>query len=97
LGSGEIIEKPPIVRMPTGFNTQEELLFQGVSNCELTFEIWIYNRWGQLVYNGTTGWDGLISGDKSPGDLYSYLLRYEFQIDGNVENIDLRGTFTLIR
>lgn len=97
LGSGGMLEKPPIVRMPTGFNTQEELLFQGVSNCELTFEIWIYNRWGQLVYNGTTGWDGLISGDKSPGDLYSYLLRYEFQIDGNVENIDLRGTFTLIR
>lgn len=97
LGSGEILEKDPVVRMPTGFNTSEELLFQGVSNCDVDFEIWIYNRWGQLIYNGNTGWDGLIAGENGTSDLYSYLARYEFLLDGMTRKIDLRGTFTLVR
>lgn len=97
LGSGEILEKAPIIRMPTGFNTREELVFKGVSNCEVDFQIWIYNRWGQLIHHGNTGWDGLISGEQGTVDLYSYLVRYEFVLDGVTETIDIKGAFTLIR
>ena len=97
LGSGEVIERPPVIRMPTGFNTREELAFQGVSNCEVAFEIWIYNRWGELVFTGTEGWDGLISGEYASADLYSYFVRYEFLIEGITQKVDLKGTFTLIR
>jgi PKD repeat protein len=99
LGSGEILEKAPEVRMPTGFNPnpQNEELYKGVSNCEIDFELWIYNRWGQLIYTGISGWDGLVGGEAVPTGSYSYLMRYVFPLEGKIEVVDKRGTFTLIR
>ena len=97
LGVGEVLEKAPEVRMPTGFNLREEMLFQGVSNCEIDFELWIYNRWGQLIYTGIIGWDGLVQGEEVTTGSYSYLMRYTFLLVEKIEVIDKRGTFTLIR
>jgi len=99
LGSGEVLEKSPEVRMPTGFNPnlQSEELYKGVSNCEINFELWIYNRWGQLIYSGNSGWDGLVGGDAVPTGTYSYLMRYIFPLEEKIEVVDKRGTFTLIR
>ena len=99
LGSGEILEKAPEVRMPTGFNPnpQNEELYKGVSNCDIDFELWIYNRWGQLIYSGISGWDGLVGGEAVPTGIYSYLMRYTFPLEEKIEVIDKRGTFTLIR
>ncbi len=97
LGTGEVLEKSPEVRMPTGFNPQNEELYKGVSNCEIDFELWIYNRWGQLIYTGNSGWDGLVGGEKVPTGSYSYLMRYTFLLVEKIEVIDKRGTFTLIR
>jgi hypothetical protein len=97
LGSGEVLEKSPEVRMPTGFNPQNKALYKGVSNCEINFELWIYNRWGQLIYSGNSGWDGLVGGDAVPTGTYSYLMRYIFPLEEKIEVVDKRGTFTLIR
>lgn len=99
LGSGEVKEKEPELRMPTGFipNRQNEELYKGVSNCEIDFELWIYNRWGQLIYSGISGWDGLVEGEMAPIGIYSYLMRYTFPWEGKIELIEKRGTFTLIR
>jgi len=99
LGSGEILEKAPEVRMPTGFNPnpQNEELYKSVSNCDIDFELWIYNRWGQLIYSGISGWDGLVGGEAVPTGIYSYLMRYTFPLEEKIEVIDKRGTFTLIR
>jgi PKD repeat protein len=96
LGVGEVIEKSPVVRMPTGFNPKNEELYQGVSDCEIDFDLWIYNRWGQLIYSGGSGWDGLVGGVVVPTGNYSYLMRHTFALEGKVEAIDKRGTFTLI-
>lgn len=96
LGVGEVIEKSPVVRMPTGFYPKNGELYQGVSDCEIVFDLWIYNRWGQLIYSGASGWDGLVGGEAVPTGNYSYLMRHTFVLDGKVEVIEKRGTFTLI-
>jgi len=60
----------------------------------LDFRIW--NRWGKLVYDNETndlGWDGTISGEPAPSDVYVYYIRYQF---GEVEEI-LKGELTLLR
>ena len=97
LGRGEVPEKAPAVRMPTGFNPQNEELYHAVSDCEINFELWIFNRWGQLIYSGSSGWDGLIGGEEVPIGTYSYLMRYTFPLEDKLEVVDKRGTFTLIR
>jgi hypothetical protein len=98
LGVGVVTEAVPQVRMPTGFNPNSgEGLFQGVSNCEIEFELWIYNRWGQLIYSGPTGWDGFVAGNEAPSGSYSYLMQYTFPLEGKIEKIEKRGAFTLIR
>ncbi len=98
LGTGEVLERAPEIRMPTGFNpAEDEGIYQGVSNCETQFELWIYNRWGQLIYTGNTGWDGYVDGKEVPGGTYSYLVQYSFALEDKIQVEEKRGTFTLIR
>ena len=42
------------------------------------YHIWIYNRWGKLVYESTDpakGWDGTINGKKAAVGAYYYVIR----------------------
>lgn len=98
LGVGVVKEVAPEVRMPTGFAPgNEEELFMGVSNCEIQFELWIFNRWGQLIYSGPSGWDGSVSGELAPTGSYTYLIQYSFPLDGEMTTLEKRGAFALIR
>jgi len=54
----------------------------------------IFNRWGQLVYEGREGWDGKHNGrDVSPGTYY-YILEI---LDHNNQKTTLKGSVTVIR
>lgn len=98
LGTGLVTEKAPDVRMPTGFDPLRDAgAFQGVSNCELNFNIWIYNRWGQLIYSGTDGWDGLVNGENALPGTYTFLMQYSFPLEGEMQTVEKRGSFVLIR
>lgn len=98
IGEGIVFETGPQVRMPTGFDPRQGIgLYQGVSNCESDFELLVYNRWGQLIYSGNSGWDGTISGDKAPSGTYSYTVNYMYVLEGKPEVTNIRGSFTLIR
>jgi gliding motility-associated-like protein len=59
----------------------------------------IYNRWGQLIYNGDenhgNGWDGKLNGVEQPMDSYIFMVIY--QKAGDPEPITVRGEFTLLR
>jgi gliding motility-associated-like protein len=59
----------------------------------------IYNRWGQMVYNGTTNWDGMFSGALQPANTYVYYITIEGP-DQNNPNVNigynLTGSFTLL-
>lgn len=62
----------------------------------------IYDRWGNLLYNGTPmtnihdflGWDGTYNGKEVTQGVYGYIIRATF-IDGSKK--DFTGNLTLIR
>lgn len=62
------------------------------------YEIWVYNRWGDLVLNSTAedaSWDGYINGELAPMDVYTYKIRY---VNGDTYIPEvIWGHFTLLR
>ena len=61
------------------------------------YQIWIYDRWGKLLYNSKDigqGWDGRFAGQELPEGVYTYHIVARDNL-GNV--IDRPGTVTLIR
>jgi PKD repeat protein len=96
IGEGVLLEEGPMVRMPTGFRPSDGL-YTAVSNCELSLRISIFNRWGELIFSGTGGWDGNINGREAPLGSYSYLIQYEYILDGESKLEEQRGIFTLLR
>jgi gliding motility-associated-like protein len=93
---GEMQETAPQVRMPTGFNPLDGL-FQGVSNCDVSFQMKVFNKWGELIYVGSDGWDGKINGNEVPTGTYTYLTEYSYTLDSQIQSRQIRGVFTLIR
>ncbi|GGF27397.1 hypothetical protein GCM10011339_14400 [Echinicola rosea] len=100
LGSASIHEKPPVVRMPTGYAPSGEgvnRIYQPVSSCPIDFTLKIYNRWGELIYFGSQGWDGSINGKMATNDAYTYFLEYHYRMDGEQISRQKRGVFTLVQ
>jgi gliding motility-associated-like protein len=61
------------------------------------FHIWIYDRWGKLLYESkdiSQGWDGRFAGEELPEGVYTYKIVARTNL-GNV--IERPGTITLIR
>jgi gliding motility-associated-like protein len=57
----------------------------------------VFNRWGEKVFETNLinhGWDGKFNGIDSPGDVYTYYVRFTSSSGYLFEN---RGTVTLIR
>jgi gliding motility-associated-like protein len=59
----------------------------------------VYNRWGQVVYDGKNnnyqGWDGIHNGRLAPSDVYVYRVKARFRNDD--KPVDAKGEVTLIR
>jgi len=60
----------------------------------------IYNRWGQLVFEGSEvgqgfGWDGTFKNQDQPAGVYTWVISVTSQVDGTVTNDS--GNVTLIR
>jgi PKD repeat protein len=103
-GSGQVIEEAPKIRMPNAFNPKDDAdadgepdRFTGVSNCVVNFSLLVFNRWGQLVYSGTEGWDGNFAGDIAPVGTYSYVNTYSYLMEGNTVQVTFRGSVLLVR
>ena len=60
------------------------------------FHIWVYNRWGKLVYESTDpekGWDGRINGKLAADGAYFYVVR-ALGTDANRNNyISLKASY----
>jgi len=64
------------------------------------YQMFIYNRWGQLIFEAETieeGWDGTMNGDPAPGDVYVWLINYFVERDGGEERVTRRGNLVLLR
>jgi gliding motility-associated-like protein len=66
----------PNVFTPNGDGTNDE--FRVVYRSIKEFHIWVYNRWGKLVYKSddpAKGWDGNINGRPAAAGAYYYVIR----------------------
>ena len=66
----------PNVFTPDGNGQNDE--FKVAYRSLREFHIWVYNRWGKLVYQSTNpddGWDGTINGRQAAEGAYFYVVR----------------------
>lgn len=97
VGSIQLEEIAPSLRLPTGFDPDQGS-FGPISNCgELNYSLSIFNRWGQLIYSGTTEWDGNLDGKNSPPGTYSYRIDYEFLLNDQLVRESQSGSVVKIK
>ena len=66
----------PRIFTPNGDGIQDE--FRVGYKSIASFDCWVYNRWGRLVYHWNDpqrGWDGNINGQKAPSGAYFYVIQ----------------------
>ena len=99
-----VIEHDPVVFIPNAFTPDGDGLnneFTAVfpENMKLaSFEIYIYDRWGELVFysqDPKQGWDASLAGYDAPDGVYSYLVKYKEQ--GYVNKFQVTGSVVVIR
>lgn len=62
------------------------------------YEIWIFDRWGQLILNSsdeTASWDGMQNGKLAPIGVYNYYIKYISTLDGLP--YEVHGHFNLVK
>ena len=89
------------ILFPNVFTPTQDLnsYFTGVGKGVVEYEIWIYDRRGDIVYHGTDihqGWDGTKDGRPCPQATYVYYCRYTDQLIPNGVQTT-KGTVTLLR
>jgi gliding motility-associated-like protein len=99
---------PGLYAIPTGFTPngdgQNDYFYPYFSpgSTATVVSMRIYNRWGQLIYNGPTspGWDGKINGVDAPVDTYTYYLEIavpDANSPSGVTTFLKAGSFAIIR
>lgn len=89
----------PNVFTPDGDNLND--LYNPVvstTDCFEKYDLKIYNRWGNKVFESTDptiGWDGKYKSKNTPSDVYVYILKYKL-INDSKERVE-NGDITLIR
>ncbi len=84
---------------PNGDATNEEF-FVFPNDYVNDFEIFIYSRWGELVYisnNQDFRWNGVFEGKLLPVGTYTYVIRFTSSLEPSLAEITQRGTVTLLR
>lgn len=87
--------------IPTGFSPNDDhnndILFVFSGKDVVSFQVNIYDRWGNLVFQTsekTKGWDGTYKGKKADIGVYAYQLQVKFK-DGSEQTKG--GDITLVR
>ena len=64
------------------------------------FEIFIYNRWGELIFYSTDQnfrWDGTFNNKPVQVDTYAYVIRFRSSLETSPSENIQRGTVTVVR
>lgn len=83
---------------PTEDGLNESFAPKGNFLDQLNSQLYIYNRWGQLIFEGTDmnyGWNGYYMGKLVPNDVYVY--EYIGTIKNTHRQFMRKGTVTLVR
>lgn len=95
-----IIESRPNLYFPNAFTPDGDGLndiFIPVGANVTTYEITIFNRWGEIIFqsnNLDSGWDGIYQGRKSPPGAYTYKVQFG---NDESEKTTQSGSFVLLR
>jgi gliding motility-associated-like protein len=95
IGAGAI--EFPNAFTPDGYGPSENETFRPVSEGVIEYELFIYNRWGELIFKTkdlSDGWDGNIGGDYAKPDVYVWKAKGKFT---NGKAFEIAGDVTLIR
>ncbi len=98
----------PVIYAPNAFSPYssmpENQTFKIFPTFVTDFEIFIYNRWGELVYYSNdldymvnVGWDGQKDGKVMPMGTYAYVMRYHSITEPQVGVLEKQGGITLVR
>ncbi|NOQ28449.1 MAG: PKD domain-containing protein [Bacteroidales bacterium] len=93
IGEGDI--KFPNAFTPNGDGLNDT--FKPVSKGVISYEMYIYNRWGELIFTTKdldAGWNGKMNGDYAKPDVYVWKAEGKFT---NGRSFELAGDITLIR
>ena len=96
-------ERFPKVNLPNAFSPNGDGVndvFRAVTDCELSFSMQVYNKWGTVVFSSENiqeGWDGTYQGQPAPAGKYSYIMFYVVEINNTTYEQTFRGSFELIR
>ncbi len=95
----EIGDKCPEIQFPNAFTpgAGTNAIFQGFGSNVLSYDLRIYSRWGQLIFETNdvdNGWDGMYNGLPEPIGVYVYVAQYV-----GVDKIThlIKGNITLLR
>ena len=85
---------------PEGDGLNDE--FKAISNSDKIslFRMYIFNRWGALVFESndiSLGWDGKYKGKPAPQGVYAYKIEYSIGASGQEESRLKLGTVMLVR
>jgi gliding motility-associated-like protein len=85
----------PNVFTPNGDQKNDE--FRVAYKSLISFQCWVYNRWGRQVYywtDPTKGWDGTINGKKATVGAYFYVIN---AVGSDKKVYKLKGDINLLR
>jgi gliding motility-associated-like protein len=94
-----LVDKTRQVYAPNAFSPETDgenslfKLFPG-KGIEAIRQLRVYDRWGTLVYEGVTGWNGFVGGEAAPPGVYVWYAELKYFGDGTGI---LEGDVTLIR
>jgi len=66
----------------------------------ISFNMQIYNRWGEMLYNSSNsnrGWNGLFQGKYCQQGVYMYVISYTIEEEGKMIKGVTKGTLNLLR
>ncbi|PLX10634.1 MAG: hypothetical protein C0597_16475 [Marinilabiliales bacterium] len=95
IGAGQIAF--PNAFTPDGTGPTENEIFRPLAEGVIEYELFIYNRWGELIFTTkdlSDGWNGTIDGDMAKPDVYVWKAKGKFT---NGRSFELASDVTLIR
>jgi gliding motility-associated-like protein len=92
------------IKAPTGFTPNNDGLndvfqFYGLDNIE-TFDFYIYNRLGEVVFEGTSvddTWDGTYQGQPCPWGVYGWVAHYTANVEGELREDTIKGHVSIVK
>ncbi|HKC67964.1 MAG TPA: PKD domain-containing protein [Bacteroidia bacterium] len=82
---------------PNHDNTNDGFKGEGIGIKNSTYNLWIFDRWGLLIFHATDidhSWDGKVNGQTAQEDVYVW--KVSFYDDFNKQH-DYHGTVTLLK